>query len=188
MMTRTILAVAVAAIALPLHAQSARRAGDAAKTDSILRAEQLSYRREMFAFAGQGRRDPFVSLMSTGVLRPTMADLSLVAVAYASRGNGRSVAIFRDKQTKEQYRVVVGQALGRMRVASIDPRRVTFTIDEFGVSRQEIIAMGDSTRMVGGSVAAPGSSSSSLTAPGALPSISTVRSTSTTSPTGAGNP
>ncbi len=123
----------------------------AAKRDSAARQEQLSYRRETFAYDAGGRRDPFVSLAATGVLRPTIADLSLVGIAYAARGGAAgvsSIAIFRDRQTKEQYRVRVGQPLGRMRVASIEPRRVVFAIDEFGISRQESIAMGDSTRTI----------------------------------------
>jgi hypothetical protein len=41
--------------------------------------------------------------------------------------------------------VKVGQTLGRMRVAQIHPKSVTFVIDEFGYSRQEILALGDST-------------------------------------------
>ncbi len=122
----------------------------AAKRDSVARQEQLSYRRETFAYEAAGRRDPFVSLATTGVLRPTIADLSLVGIAYAahSQAGSQSIAIFRDRQTKEQYRVRVGQPLGRMRVASIEPRRVVFSIDEFGISRQESIAMGDSTRTI----------------------------------------
>ena len=126
-------------------------AGSQAKKDSLARKEQLSYRREVFSYDAGGRRDPFVSLATTGVLRPTIADLSLVGIAYATQNNGagsQSIAIFRDKQTKEQYRVRVGQPLGRMRVASIEPRRVVFSIDEFGISRQESIAMGDSTRTI----------------------------------------
>ena len=153
------LAATLAAVALsaaPLAAQSATATRtDAALTsaqrDSLARKEQLSYRREVFAYAPAGRRDPFVSLATTGVLRPTIADLSLVGIAYASArgaGGAQSVAIFRDRTTKEQYRVRVGQPLGRMRVASIEPRRVVFAIDEFGVSRQESIAMGDSTRTI----------------------------------------
>lgn len=121
-----------------------------AKRDSLARKEQLSYRREVFAYDAGGRRDPFVSLATTGVLRPTIADLSLVGIAYAAHNGAgtQSIAIFRDKGTKEQYRVKVGQPLGRMRVASIEPRRVVFSIDEFGISRQESIAMGDSTRTI----------------------------------------
>ncbi len=153
MMTLAALTTTVA----PLAAQSATSSRtDApmsqARRDSIARKEQLSYRREIFAYAAAGRRDPFVSLATTGVLRPTIADLSLVGIAYATTrsgpGGAQSVAIFRDRGTKEQYRVRVGQPLGRMRVASIEPRRVVFAIDEFGVSRQESIAMGDSTRTI----------------------------------------
>lgn len=132
-----------------LGAKNPRAAVPAARVDSMSRNDQLGYRREVFTYDAAGRRDPFVSLAATGVLRPTIADLTLTGIAYASRGGGgQSVAIFRDKQTKEQYRVRVGQPLGRMRVASIEPRRVVFSIDEFGVSRQESIAMGDSTRTI----------------------------------------
>ncbi len=130
---------------------SAAAANAAARRDSMARHDQLAYRREAFAYLAEGRRDPFVSLATTGVLRPTIADLHLVGIAYATRGTGggvQSVAIFRDIQTKEQYRVRVGQPLGRMRVASIEPRRVVFSIDEFGVSRQESMTMGDSTRTI----------------------------------------
>jgi hypothetical protein len=126
-------------------------AAGAAQRDTASHQDQLAYRREVFAYESGGRRDPFVSLATTGVLRPTIADLSLVGIAYATRngaGGAQSIAIFRDRQTKEQYRVRVGQPLGRMRVASIEPRRVVFSIDEFGVSRQESIAMGDSTRTI----------------------------------------
>jgi len=155
-------AAAAAAMALPLVAQAPAPAAEGpapgraaaqstAKRDSAARQTQLAYQREVFAYAAGGRRDPFVSLASTDVLRPTIADLQLVGIAYAPRGTGggvHSVAIFRDRQTKEQYRARVGQQLGRMRVASIEPRRVVFSIDEFGVSRQEGIAMGDSTRTI----------------------------------------
>jgi len=151
-------ACAVLSMALPLAAQAPVTAAEGpaatqstAKRDSVARQSQLSYQREVFAYTAAGRRDPFVSLASTDVLRPTIADLQLVGIAYAPRGAGsgvQSVAIFRDRQTKEQYRARVGQQLGRMRVARIEPRRVVFSIDEFGASRQESIAMGDSTRTI----------------------------------------
>ena len=145
--TRPALAQEVAVRSEP----SPSAARTAARADSIKRQEQLAYRRESFSYLAEGRRDPFVSLATTGVLRPTIADLQLVGIAFAARGAGsgvQSVAVFRDLQTKEQYRVRVGQPLGRMRVASIEPRRVVFSIDEFGISRQESIAMGDSTRTI----------------------------------------
>ncbi|MDQ6828351.1 MAG: hypothetical protein M3081_05740 [Gemmatimonadota bacterium] len=100
---------------------------------------ELSLMREAFAYESEGRRDPFVSLLATGELRPMIQDLKLVAVIYDP--GGRSVAILRDVSAKEQYRVKVGQALGRMRVVQITPRAVTFTLEEFGYSRQEVLAL-----------------------------------------------
>ncbi len=95
-----------------------------------------------------GRRDPFVSLLTTSELKPMLNDLKLVGVAYDPRGQN-SVAVLRDITSKEQYKVKVGQTIGRMRVAAIQPKAVIFTIEEFGYSRQELlpIAPPDSSKM-----------------------------------------
>jgi len=100
--------------------------------------------RETFAYASEGRRDPFRSLLTTSDLRPLLAELRLVGVAADPEGRN-SVAILRDLTTKAQHRVRIGQLLGRMRVAQIRPRAVVFTIEELGFSRQEILALSDST-------------------------------------------
>jgi hypothetical protein len=100
--------------------------------------------REVFAYDVAGRRDPFYSLILTEDLRPLLSDLKLVGVLYESSGQ-RSVAIFRDVQTNKQYRVQTGTALGRMRVAQIKRKGVIFTIDEFGLSRQDSLMMTDTT-------------------------------------------
>jgi hypothetical protein len=103
--------------------------------------------REVFQYDGDGRRDPFVSLLTTSDLRPLLNDLKLVAVAFDPRGQN-SVAVLRDVTSKDQYRVRVGQAIGRMRVAAIQEKAVIFTIEEFGYSRQEILPfVVDSTKM-----------------------------------------
>jgi hypothetical protein len=103
--------------------------------------------REIFQYDGDNRRDPFVSLLTTSDLRPLLSDLKLVAVAYDPRGQN-SVAVLRDLTSKEQYRVRVGQTIGRMRVAAIQEKAVIFTIEEFGYSRQEILPIiADSTKM-----------------------------------------
>jgi len=108
---------------------------------------ELLINRETFAYAGSGRRDPFVSLMNTEELRPLLGDLKLVAVALDPTGRN-SVAVLRDMSTKEQYRVKVGQEIGRMRVAAIHAKDVVFGIEEFGYSRQESLAMVmDSTKV-----------------------------------------
>jgi hypothetical protein len=122
---------------------SARRApaADAARRDS---AAVVVIERESFAYASNGRRDPFKSLLTTSDLRPLLAELRLVGVAVDPEGRN-SVAILRDLTTKAQHRVRVGQLLGRMRVAQIRPRAVVFTIEELGFSRQETLGLADST-------------------------------------------
>ena len=102
--------------------------------------------REVFTYDAAGRRDPFYSLILTDDLRPLLSDLKLVGILYAPGGR-RSVAIFRDVQTNAQYRVQTGAPLGRMRVAEIKPKGVIFTIDEFGLSRQDSLMMTDTTKV-----------------------------------------
>lgn len=104
--------------------------------------------REIFQYDGDGRRDPFVSLLTTSDLRPLLSDLKLVAVAFDPRGRN-SVAVLRDPTSKSQYRVKVGQTIGRMRVAAIQEKAVIFTIEEFGYSRQELLPIQppDSSKM-----------------------------------------
>jgi hypothetical protein len=102
-------------------------------------------RREVFSYEQSGRRDPFVSLMTVGELRPMISDLAISGILIDPTGRN-SVAVLRDVSSKEQYRVKVGQQLGRMRVARITQKTVTFTIEEFGFSRQQELAMDDSNQ------------------------------------------
>jgi len=100
-----------------------------------------NFSRESFRYARSGRRDPFVTLMAYGELRPLITELRVTSIAFDPMGG--SVAVLRDLGTKEQYRVRVGESLGRMRVASIAKKAITFTIEEFGYSRQETLALVD---------------------------------------------
>ena len=129
--------------------QGGRVATDsAAGSTAVAPSAGTAFERETYLYDRGGRRDPFVSLMSTSDLRPLISDLSLVAVAYDATGRN-SVAVLHDLSTKdkEQYRIRVGQSLGRMRVASISPKAVVFTIEEFGYSRQETLGLGDSNKV-----------------------------------------
>ncbi len=108
-------------------------------------APTMNIEREIFSYRGSGRRDPYASLMASGELRPLVSDLRLTSVAYGANG-GNSVAILRDVATQQQYRVRVGQTLGRLRVVGIRQKAVIFSIDEFGFSRQETLPLtSDST-------------------------------------------
>jgi hypothetical protein len=123
-------------------------AAAAARAPVVDSGPKVLINREVFSYEGDGRRDPFVSLLTTSDLKPLLADLKLVGVAYDPRGQN-SVAVLRDMTSKDQYKVRVGQTIGRMRVAAIQPKAVIFTIEEFGYSRQELlpIAPPDSSKM-----------------------------------------
>jgi hypothetical protein len=147
--------VLVAAVATGAATQSRAAAPAAAPTSRTTplpapatadTAQRVLINRELYQYDADGRRDPFVSLLTTSDLRPLLSDLKLVAVAFDPNGR-TSVAVMRDITSKEQYRVRVGQTLGRMRVAAIQEKAVVFTIEEFGFSRQELLAMtADSTK------------------------------------------
>ncbi len=100
--------------------------------------------RESFDYDRAGTRDPFVSLLNTSDLRPVLSDLKLIGILYDVSGR-RSVAIMRD-QANVLYRGMVGQTLGRMRVARITPRAVIFSIEEFGMNRQDSLVLVDTTK------------------------------------------
>ena len=101
--------------------------------------------REAFDYDNAGRRDPFYSLLPTAELRPTVSDLRLVGILYDESGR-RPIAIMRDVSLGTQYRVTTGMTLGRMRVALIKRRAVIFSIEEFGLNRQDSLVLGDSTK------------------------------------------
>lgn len=133
---------------LPPTPDPKRPAVAAAPAPVVDSGPKVLINREVFSYEGDGRRDPFVSLLNTADLKPLLADLKLVGVAYDPRGQN-SVAVLRDITSKDQYKVRVGQTIGRMRVAAIQPKAVIFTIEEFGYSRQELlpIAPPDSSKM-----------------------------------------
>jgi hypothetical protein len=115
-------------------------------TPSTAASSMPAVTREVFTYSAEGRRDPFFSLILTEDLRPLLSDLKLVGILYDGTGK-RSVAIMRDLQTNAQYRVGQGQTLGRMRVTQIRPKGVIFSIDEFGLSRQDSLVLTDTTKV-----------------------------------------
>ena len=99
----------------------------------------VTFYRETFSYSRDGRRDPFVSLMANGELRPMLADLTLVGIIYDESGRN-SVAILVDASPGGQtYRKKVGETLGRIRVSRISDKEVTVNVDEFGFDRQETL-------------------------------------------------
>jgi hypothetical protein len=121
---------------------TARPAADAAAARRMV-PDTVVLEREVYGYAGGGRRDPFRPLIVTTVLRPFPSELRLTAVAYDAV-NGNSIAILRDVTTKAQHRVRAGQLVGRMRVLRIQPKAVVFAVEELGFSRRETLTLQDS--------------------------------------------
>lgn len=147
---RLLLTLLVAAgVAAPLVAEAQRRPTQPARrpqvqvpTDQIARdsAGNVVFNREVFSYPSEGRRDPFASLITSGDIRPLLADLTIVGIALDPTGRN-SVATLKDVSTNELYRVRVGSVFGRMRVTAIRQREVGLAIDEFGFTRQEVLSL-----------------------------------------------
>lgn len=133
------LLVAGMLLTAPLTAQASGR--DSAR-DTTARSDTapLSLVREAFSYQGGGR-DPFISLLKSGDVRPLITDLKLVTVVYDDRYTTRSVAILRDITTGRRYRAKAGDVIGRLRVTQIRPRAVVFTVQEFGFERQQTLSL-----------------------------------------------
>ena len=128
------LALVLAAIAVPpVVAQQPER-------DTTARQQPIMLLREVFAYEGGGR-DPFMSLLKSGDVRPLISDLKLTTVVYDGRLASRSVAVLRDITNRRIYRVKAGDIIGRLKVTQIRPREVVFTVQEFGFERQETLSL-----------------------------------------------
>src|SRR5205809_15742 len=110
--------------------------------DTTTRPDSASPRlvRETFGYEGGGR-DPFLSLLKSGDIRPLLTDLKLVGIYYDGRYPARSVAILRDVTNNKVYRARTGEILGRLKVTTIRPREIVFTVQEFGFERQESLQL-----------------------------------------------
>jgi hypothetical protein len=127
------------ALALALGAAPA-----AAQQDTTARPDSAppltSLVREVFAYEGGGR-DPFMSLLRSGDVRPLISDLKLTTIVYDARYAARSVAVLRDITNRRIYRVKAGDIIGRLKVTQIRPREIVFTVQEFGFERQETLSL-----------------------------------------------
>lgn len=127
------LATLLIAFGAPLAAQQPER-------DTTAQQQSASLLREVFAYEGGGR-DPFMSLLKSGDVRPLISDLKLTTIVYDGRFAARSVAVLRDITNRHIYRVKTGDIVGRLKVTQIRPREVVFTVQEFGFERQETLSL-----------------------------------------------
>jgi hypothetical protein len=136
-----VLLAALGALAAARLAGQARP--DTARHDST---GAVTLVREVFAYEGGGR-DPFVSLLKSGDIRPLLSDLKLVGIYYDQRYPGRSVAVLRDVTNGKRYRAKTGDVMGRLKVTQIRPREIVFTVQEFGFERQESLQLAKQEEM-----------------------------------------
>ncbi len=117
---------------------AANQATPPAQTDPPAEPRLPSLQRELFSYQGTGR-DPFLSLMQTGDVRPLLQDLRVTSVTYDTRNPRNSVAVLRDTVENKAYPVHVGDELGRMRILAIRPGEVEVVVQEFGSDRRIVI-------------------------------------------------
>ena len=117
----------------PPAVQPATPAAEATQVAAI--EDPTVLQREVFNYRGSGR-DPFISLLRSGDVRPLFEDLRVTAINFDPRYPGGSVAVLRDTTMQKRYTVRVGDELGRLRVTAISTEAVQVTMEEFGVERQ----------------------------------------------------
>lgn len=103
--------------------------------------------RETFRYGGAGR-DPFMSLVLSGAVKPEASDLRIVGIAYDTRYPQRSVVTLRDRSDGARYTLQSGDQVGRVRVQTIREREVVLIIEEFGLERQLVLTLSRRTQEV----------------------------------------
>ena len=93
--------------------------------------------REVFAYPGAGRRDPFMPLDAGDELGPRFEDLELSGIIYSPEAG--SIVVLVDRNTLRRYRVWEGEVIGGATLMRVTPREAVFTVTVFGVSRQETL-------------------------------------------------
>ena len=127
-------------------AQGAGQPGLAVAAEAATRQRAPVIMREIYDYESGGRRDPFFSLLASDELRPTVTDLRIMGITFDPTGR-RSIVTLRDIQTNTRYNVTTGTTLGRMKVVLIKPKAIYFSIEEFGLNRQDSLVLGDTSKV-----------------------------------------
>lgn len=134
-----LFALVAMSAAAPLGAQEPAPAPAAAPGEP-----KLVFEREVYAYPASTRRDPFRPLTSADS-GPLFQDLQLRMILFSRESPARSVALILDGNRKT-HRLRRGDAVGSATVVDIGPRRVLFSVEEFGVRRQEVLELKPTNR------------------------------------------
>jgi hypothetical protein len=100
---------------------------------------KLAFDREVYRYPGENRRDPFRSLTGENAAGPLFEELILRMILY-SPAPGQSIVVIADGAQK-LHRLRRGESVGSITVSSISATDVTFTVNDFGVPRQEVLTL-----------------------------------------------
>ncbi|HUF51264.1 MAG TPA: hypothetical protein VMN60_10545 [Longimicrobiales bacterium] len=98
---------------------------------------KLVFEREVFSYPGRGRRDPFMPLTGSDA-GPLFSELKLHMILYVQSNPAESIVTLEDA-TKKVHRLRRGDSIGTATIVDIGPTRVVFSINDFGIRRQEIL-------------------------------------------------
>lgn len=137
--------IAVAAALLTAAPDAPAQAADTVRTADTAQAapaqsDTSAYRREIFTYPEQGRRDPFRPLQSFASTGPRLDQLTLSGILYGGEG-GQSVVVLVDPSTGARYRLRVGDSVGFARLARVERRRAIFTVTGFGRDRNVVLRL-----------------------------------------------
>lgn len=97
---------------------------------------RIVFEREVYSYPGRARRDPFMPLtgQNAGIL---FSDVKLHMILFDDNPS-RSIVAVSDAANK-QYRLRRGDSVGNATVVDIGRTRVVFSVNDFGVRRQEVL-------------------------------------------------
>ncbi len=133
-----LLALTLALAAAPLGAQQKPPDKPEVASKAAPAAElKLMFDREVFSFPTGGRRDPYTPLVGKNDAGPRFDELILRGIIYSP--GGQSLVLLSDG--KKLYRRHRGEMVGNARIVQISPTRVLFSVDNFGVWREESLEL-----------------------------------------------
>lgn len=98
----------------------------------------LVFDREVYRYDGAGRRDPFKPLTDDNAQGPLFEELQVRMILHSNVPD-QSIVVLAD--AAKTYRLRRGESLGNFTVVDIAPDRVTFTVEDFGIRRQEVLSI-----------------------------------------------
>lgn len=137
-MRKILLAAAVivvtASCVAPQHA-AAQQTGP-----TVVNAQEpsLIFEREVFTYPGRTRRDPFQPLTGQNA-GPLFEDLRLRIILFSNNPNESLVTLV--DASGNSHRLRRGETVGNATIIDIGPTRVIFSIDDFGLRRQEVLEL-----------------------------------------------